>query len=46
MLNPRNLATLRARLPIVLGLFWMVTMPLAAAEMTADEQAVWRLEEQ
>jgi len=24
----------------------MLTIPLAAAEMTADEQAVWRLEEQ
>jgi len=46
MPNPRNRVVLRARLLVVAGLLWMLTLPMAATEMTADEQAVWRLEEQ
>ena len=48
MSKPRKPAVRRVNLPFVVGLLWMLllALPLGAADMTADEQAVWKLEEQ
>lgn len=46
MHNPCDPGSRRVSLSLLLGLCWMLAIPLTAAEMTADERAVWRLEEQ
>jgi hypothetical protein len=46
MFIPRHRDFHRTRLSFLFGLCCVLTIPLTAAEMTAEEQAVWRLEEQ
>jgi ketosteroid isomerase-like protein len=46
MSKSRRSALARVIGPLALGLFWMLAVPLTAQEMTPDEQAVWKLEEQ